>query len=269
MKCEEAEQKMMDYLDNSLSENERAELEKHISTCERCLDCFNESQKILKMFSVNEPLIPDEKLKINFYHMLHDEIHKQKTAGRQQSEAIIRPLRISRLFLAAAGIALLIAGTFLGILLGPGLRNSSRVNRIDQLQSQIDEIRRNEMFSMLNKESSSYRLQGVSYAEELGGADESVIDALIKVLNTDKNVNVRLAAAFSLSKFTDKRVVCDSLVASLPRQVEPILQITLINILTEIREKSALRPIEQIINSGSTLTEVRKVAEKGAKELML
>lgn len=269
MKCEDVELKMIDYLDNSLDDNERAEIEKHIATCERCLDCFNESQKILKIFSGAETQIPDDNLKINFYHMLHDQMKKQDSVNVPATEASIKHLRISSVFLVAAGLALLLAGTFIGILFGARINNRTDAGKIENLQAQINEIRKNEMFSMLNKESSSYRLQGVSYADEMVKADDSVLDALIRVLNTDKNVNVRLAAAFSLSKFTDKRVVCDSLVASLPRQNDPILQITLINILTQIKEKSALRPIQQIINNESTMTAVRNVAEKGAKELML
>ena len=130
-------------------------------------------------------------------------------------------------------------------------------------------MKRNAMYTMLKEESSSYRLQGVSYAEELGPRDDMIIGTLINILNTDKNTNVRLAAAFSLSKWTDKRIVCDSLVASLPRQTDPILQITLINILVEMREKSALRPIQNLVNDKRTINEVRTIAEKGAKELSL
>ena len=64
-------------------------------------------------------------------------------------------------------------------------------------------------------------------------------------------------------------MVCDSLVASLPRQNEPIIQVTLINILTEIREKNALKSMKQIINDTKTLKEVRDIAERSTEKLML
>jgi HEAT repeat protein len=121
---------------------------------------------------------------------------------------------------------------------------------------------------MLKDESSSNRIQAVSYVDELDKADENVIQVLIKTLNYDKNVNVRMAAAYALSKFSDQRAVCDSLVRSLSLQSDPILQVTLINILAERKEKSALRPIQEIIANKSTLKEVRDVAENSLRVLI-
>ncbi|HLN56646.1 MAG TPA: zf-HC2 domain-containing protein [Bacteroidales bacterium] len=269
MKCEDAEILLVDYLDNSLDERTKAEVENHLSTCERCLDTFNESQKIVRIMSESVPLKPDDSLRTNFYHMLHKEIRKEGDHHMIRHE--LRPGdRFQRkIFFAAAGFALLVAGTFLGMLFSTLRNDSLSTTKIEKLQAQVDEIRRNAMYTMLKEESSSYRLQGVSYAEELGQRDNKVIGVLLNILNHDKSTNVRLAAAFSLSKFTDNREVCDSLVASLPIQTEPILQITLINILVEIKEKSALRPIRQLVNDSRTIDEVRNVAEKGAKELAL
>jgi HEAT repeat protein len=121
---------------------------------------------------------------------------------------------------------------------------------------------------MLKDESSSNRIQAVSYVDDLDKADENVIEVLIKTLNYDKNVNVRMAAAYALSKFADQRTVCDSLVRSLSLQNDPILQVTLINILAERKEKSALIPIQKIISNKSTLKEVRAVAENSLRVLI-
>jgi hypothetical protein len=77
-----------------------------------------------------------------------------------------------------------------------------------------------------------------------------------------------MAAAYALSKYTDQRSVSDSLVKSLSQQSDPILQVTLINILADRREKSALRPIQEIIANKSTLKEVRAVAENSLRVLI-
>jgi len=104
--------------------------------------------------------------------------------------------------------------------------------------------------------------------EELDKPDQNVIDVLVKTLNNDKNVNVRMAAAYALSKFADQRTVCDSLVKSLSLQRDPILQVTLINILAERKEKSALKPIQEIIANRSTMKEVKAVAQNSLRILM-
>jgi hypothetical protein len=77
-----------------------------------------------------------------------------------------------------------------------------------------------------------------------------------------------MAAAYALTKFTGIQSVRDSLVKSLSIQTDPIVQVTLINILVELKEKSALKPIEQIISSDKTIKEVKKVAENGVKLLI-
>ena len=121
---------------------------------------------------------------------------------------------------------------------------------------------------MLKEESSSDRIHAVSYVDDLDTPDENVIEVLIKTLNHDKNVNVRMAAAYALSKFAGQRAVCDSLVKSLELQNDPIIQVTLINILVERKEKSALIPIQKIIANKSTLKEVRAVAENSLRVLI-
>jgi hypothetical protein len=77
-----------------------------------------------------------------------------------------------------------------------------------------------------------------------------------------------MAAAYALAKYADQQSVCDSLVRSLSQQSDPILQVTLINILVERREKSAVNPIQQIITDENTLEEVKNVAENGVKLLI-
>jgi HEAT repeat protein len=124
------------------------------------------------------------------------------------------------------------------------------------------------MFTMLKEESSSDRIQAVRYVEEIDNPDPNMIEVLVKTLNNDKNVNVRMAAAYALSKFADRQAVCDSLVKSLSLQSDPILQVTLINILVEKKEKSALRPIQEIISNKRTLKEVRAVAENSLRVLI-
>jgi HEAT repeat protein len=124
------------------------------------------------------------------------------------------------------------------------------------------------MLTMLKDESSSDRIQAVRYVEDIESPDQNIIEVLIKTLNNDKNVNVRMAAAYALARFSNQQMVSDSLVKSLSIQTDPLLQVTLINILAEKREKSALRPIQEIIANRNTLKEVRMVAENSLRVLI-
>lgn len=79
MKCEDIELKMIDYLDRNLEENVRQEIEKHLETCERCIDDLKDIQQVLNLISKDEMIKPDDSLRINFYHMLHSEIKKNES----------------------------------------------------------------------------------------------------------------------------------------------------------------------------------------------
>jgi HEAT repeat protein len=266
MKCDEIDKLMMDYLDNNLDESLTREIEKHLETCERCLDELKDSQHVLSLISEGEMTKPDDSLRINFYHMLHTEIKKEE-AKNSPAKTMIPWYNMSS-YRVAAAVALLIAGTFLGVLINNGINNSTASDEIAQLRLEVSDLKKATMFTMLKGGSSSERIEAVSYASDLDNADDNVINVLIKTLNNDKNVNVRMAAAYAISKFADQKTVCDSLVKSLSQQNDPILQITLINILAEKKEKSALKTIQDIIANEKTLREVKAVAENSLRVLI-
>lgn len=265
MKCEEVESLMIEYLDHNLDDERMAEIEMHLQTCERCLDEMRETQHIMQLISSKENENPDESLKINFYHMLHNEIRKNEKKEVKQ-EKIHWYYRGS--YRIAAAVALLICGSFIGMLFFSVLSHSGQEKELGQLKSEVNALRKTAMLTMLKDGSSSYRIQAVDYADAMETPDDNVINALVKTLNNDKNVNVRMAAAYALQKFTNMQYVRDSLVKSLSSQTDPILQVALINILVELREKSAIDPIERIISDDRTMQEVKSVAQSGIKRLI-
>jgi len=177
MKCEEVEAIMIDYLDNKLDEGRNLEIEKHLETCERCLDELRDFQQVMDLISRDEMVKPDGSMRINFYHMLHTEIKKsesKKTAPIQVTQIHWYNRGAYRI---AAGIALLICGTFLGIIIHSGIRNSDQAQQLIQLRSEVTSLKKAAMFTMLKDESSSYRIQAVNYADELDTPDENIIEA--------------------------------------------------------------------------------------------
>jgi hypothetical protein len=268
MKCEDVELKMIDYLDRNLEESVHQEIESHLETCEKCIDELKDIQKVLNLISKDEMTKPDDSLRINFYHMLHSEIKKSEKRKVVSDSKPFTPWYFVGRYRTAAAVALLICGTFIGMSVRSGINNKYASLELKQLHSEVTELKKTAMFTMLKGESSSDRIQAVNYAVELDKTDQNVIEVLINTLNTDKNVNVRMAAAYALTKFADQHAVSDSLVKSLALQTDPILQVTLINILAERKEKSALRTIQEIISNRSTLKEVRAVAENSLRVLI-
>jgi hypothetical protein len=171
----------------------------------------------------------------------------------------------------AAAVVLLFGGIGIGALVSSrSPRKESNPNTPEQLmamQKEIKEMKEMLMFSLIDDESASQRIKAVSYAEEMSNPDQKVIEALVSTLNRDKNVNVRLAALYSLGSWADNRMVRDSLVASLPKQTEPLIQVMLINLLAEKKDSRIVGPIQEILSNKKTLPVVKDAAEKSLKTL--
>jgi hypothetical protein len=259
MNCNEVSSKMVDFLDKQLSGEEIKLIEKHLESCERCMDEVRDLQSVLVKISDVQMEIPDASLRSGFYSMLHAEM------GKQNRDSLAKGRKMVPLTKIAAGLALLIAGTFLGMIINPILKNQS--SELVQLKSEIQSVKEVMMMNMLNQESPSERIKAVNYAEELS-ANDQVVQALVKTLNTDKNMNVRMAAAYSLSKLSARKDVLDSLVKSLEIQTDPIIQVVLMDILVQNRETRAVTPIQNIISNENTINEVKEIAKKNMQVLL-
>ena len=105
MKCEEVESLMVDYLDNLLDKSQKDIVDKHMETCERCQDELKDYQEILNKVDAEQMELPDETLRINFYHMLHGEMKKLEMEKNKPMTGISASLKYLPLLKIAAGVA--------------------------------------------------------------------------------------------------------------------------------------------------------------------
>ncbi len=269
MKCEEVRNLLIEYIDGNSAREIQSEIESHLKECAECRKEYSELQNLFRLMGEQKPDEPDESLRRNFKSMLASEIEKQRVVETVRDIPLHHLLNIkwsSPFLRIAAGIILLVGGISIGMLLKSGM-DSGRSKQLTELKSEMKDMKEMLMMTMLTGESASQRIKAVNYSAEIPYPNQKVIAALVSTLNHDKNVNVRMAAAYSLEKFWDNAVVRDSLVASLDHQTEPILQIVLINILTEKKESKAVKPMKNIIDNKNTMKEVKEIAEKSIKVL--
>jgi hypothetical protein len=84
-------------------------------------------------------------------------------------------------------------------------------------------------------------------------------------MNTDANVNVRMTAMYALTRYSNIENARTALITSLNKQTDPLLQITLINILVEIQDARAKEPLQEILINKDLHEMVKKQAETGLK----
>ncbi|MCW3119821.1 MAG: anti-sigma factor [Chitinophagaceae bacterium] len=271
MQCEEMEALMIDYLDGQLSPAARTNVEKHLETCMVCRQALEEYKALFHAMGDDKMEKPGPALREKFDIMLQSELNIDATSRilKEEKEGKVIAMKKPSLFLRiAASIILVAGGVLIGTKITPGtLVQGTGSAEIASLKSEVREIKETLMFSGLNDESATERIKAVNYVEEMKNPDQKVMNALLVTINNDRNVNVRLAALYSVAKFAGSQLVRDSLVASLPRQTEPIMQIVLINILTEQKETKAIGPIRDLLSDKKIMKPVKDIAQKGLRLL--
>jgi hypothetical protein len=298
MNCKEIQAKLIDWLDQTLDAATVAAVREHVETCAECSREARELKELLVTMKNSPMEVPPPVLRESFDTMLQSELNMLTTAniiqefpaegqsgqgspggngghgssgghgsnGGQTGKTIRLPFTGPVWRVAAA---LIILGSGIGI--GAALKSRpapevSTNETLVALRQEVKEMKEEVMLNMIDDESASQRIKAVSYAEDMPSPNQQVIDVLVNTLNRDKNVNVRLAALYSLQRFSDRRAVRDSLVNSLRNQTEPIIQVVLINLLAEKRDTRAIAPIRDIMTDKKTLKEVKDAAQRSLKQ---
>jgi HEAT repeat protein len=134
---------------------------------------------------------------------------------------------------------------------------------MEALRAEIQSTRRLVTISMLQQQSPSQRLQGVSYSYDMQEPDPDVIQALVQTLDTDPNVNVRLAAADALGQFREQPAVRRNLMDSFQHQTSPLVQIALIDLLADVRDDAIVALLKRVAEDTKLHPDVRQRAQGG------
>ena len=162
----------------------------------------------------------------------------------------------------AAAVAFLVVGFVFG-----KFSTSDQTVELAMLNEEIRSLREVTLASALQNHSASERSLAVSQIEQKNSINDELIQTLVSTLNGDESTNVRYAALQALRKFISEGEVRAALVKSLESQSDPLIQISLIQILVETEEKSAIAPLKDILNNEELTPEVKRQAEVALKVL--
>lgn len=156
----------------------------------------------------------------------------------------------------AAAVTLLIVGFGMG-----KFSTNDSSQELALLKDEIQSLREVTLTSRLQRHSASERIMAVNQIEEQSSINEELVATLITTLNSDESPNVRYAALQALEKFIGNMDVRAELVKSLEAQSDPLIQISLITILVDAEERSAIAPLRDMIEKEDTTPEVKQQAE--------
>ena len=137
---------------------------------------------------------------------------------------------------AILAVATLLIGIFVGLQSGgPGS------DEIGELRAEMSTMSRAVALSLLEHQSASERLQGVSWSRRVAD-DDRIVRALLDAVSYDSDVNVRLAAVEALAEIIDRPGVSDGLVDALDRQRSPLMQLEVASLLLAA-EPQRMKPV--------------------------
>ena len=219
-----------------------------------------------------KPEQPSPALRPRFYDSL--EAYRQGLASAPASAPIATGWRpffdwgargwATPVFQLACAAALLIMGIVVGQWLSLRDRGQGDLAR---LQDEVRGMRQLVTLSLLEQQSASERLRGVDYAYRVDQSDTQVLSALLHAVNHDPNVNVRLAAVDALRKFAGSPAVKGTLDQSLVKQDSPLVQIALIDLIVDVRDKAAAPSLQALERGPAVNKDVRARAVWGLSHL--
>ena len=259
--CETYRTLLPEYWSGAISVNQHKQVDQHLAACP---DCRAESDYLQRIWT-NLDLIPAEApgpaLRARFYESL-DAYRRgtEEVPEKSTSKWWMPPL----FQFAAVAAAMLVAGVYVG----RSFEFRKDTNQIGELRTEVDRMRQMVALSLLQQQSATDRLQGVSWAYRVEKSDTDVVSALLKTVREDASVNVRLAAVDALRTFaTTSPLVRKALTQSLAKQDSPMVEIALIDLLVELREQAALAPVKALSQDPKQSAEVRQRALAAVSEL--
>jgi hypothetical protein len=165
----------------------------------------------------------------------------------------------------AIASALLIAGVVAGRYEAGAPREMSP--EMAQLKGQVEGLRQLVALSLLQAQSPSDRLRGVSFSSQIARPDADVEQSLLRAVNHDPNVNVRLSAVDAIEKYTSDPAVRRALVDAVAVQDSPIVQCALIDLLAEVNDRDSTPALRKLAQDGQVDEVVRHRATLAVQKL--
>lgn len=259
MEKEKLESMLIDYIDNRLNSVDRHKVEQELVNNAESYRLYEELKEVMHLMDRSARLEPSTRLKAGFDDLLKEEM----ASAREARTVFFQPA----LYRVAAAVALLVLGGGIGFWISK--QNDQQLADAQKLKEIEEQVRitRKMMALLTNDQSASQRIQGVNVAVGMEKAGDEVVQALVKTMNEDPNSNVRLAALDALSKFLDEPTVRKALISSLPKQKDPVVQISLIQLLVKMKEKSVVNDLQKIVDDEGTIQAVKDEAYSGILRL--
>jgi hypothetical protein len=219
MTCETCRAQLVDRLAGALPAAAMRAVEDHLATCPGCGAEASDLDAGWQALGTLPTAEPGPAVRQRFDAFLAA-AEAQTSRPRQTLAARLAFLWPRQPAFQAALVALALVG---GFALGTGGRRAE----IGELRSEVRSLHHMVALSLLERDSASERLRGVSFTESADSADPAVTAALLDAVRSDPSVNVRLAAIDALASRAGRAPVRRQLLQALAAESSPLVQVAI------------------------------------------
>jgi hypothetical protein len=279
MNCQRVQETFVDYQAGTLSAAESAAVREHLKTCLTCQREWAGLQETLLQLDRLPPEEPSDRLRTNFYAMLDTHLRQAREPSpfAQMSHRLDRffenlvPTRPALQF--ALSTVLLVTGIMVGARYlqpaapPPVAPDPATKSQLAELQQKFDSMSQLVAYSLAQQQPANTRLQQIAATLAHGDADAKTLAGLVSTLAFDPSTNVRLSALEALYAHADRPLVRQGVLASLPRENSPLVQLAMIDFLTSVRDRDAAPAFEALTRDAAIDIAVRDAAQRALVQL--
>jgi hypothetical protein len=259
MECEVAQAYLPDYLARTLAAPVAADVDAHLRACDRCAAeyaAIEESWQGLRTIPAAEP--DTASMRSRFDAALHEYLLEHRSPRATHRGAAYFGLQF------AAAAAMVILGVMIGRQSTPAPAPDPQ---LAALREELRDMREMVAVSLLQQQSATERLRGVSWSNQIDQPGTTLTSALLEALMHDPNVNVRVSTIDALKRFAEREDVRLGALEALPRQTSPVVQVALIDFVVEANGREAAVALRRIADDPMANETVRMRARRGLEQL--
>lgn len=255
MNCDQFQERFADY-----AAGERTpEMEAHVAGCEACAEDVAMWARL--------DAWPDERPSPALRDRVTDLIRAYRSGAGQAERPRWRGwfsfVAMRPAFQFGIAVVCVAAGLVGGYQMAGG---GARSAEIAQLQDEVMKTQRMVALSLLQQQSATERLRGVTYSNRVESADPEVLQALIRTVKYDTSVDVRLAAVDALARYSAQPEVRTGIVDALAAPQSPLVHLALIDLAVDARVTQAQGVLRNIENNPDMNRYVRERANWGLQQ---
>jgi hypothetical protein len=259
MECEVAQAHLADHLARRLPPLVAADVAAHLRECETCAaeyEAIDETWHQLRTLPAAEP--DSASMRARFEAGLRDYVVDHQPPTQERRSSAYYGLQF------AAAAALVVLGVLIGRQVAPA---PAADPQIAVLRDELRQTREMVAVSLLQQQSATERLKGVSWSGQIDQPGMSLTTALLDALMHDENANVRLKTIDVLKRFAEREDVRRGMLDALPREQSPMVQVALIDFAVETNSRDAATTLRRLAADPAANEAVRMRAAVGLKQL--